>query len=355
MSLRIAVDAMGGDHAPRCVMDGIRLVAQYDRNVRFLLFGDAALINPYLEKDALLRSVCDLIHTDEVVTSDTTVSFALRNLRNSSMRLAINAVLNKDAHGVVSSGNTGAYMALSKMILKTLDGISRPAIAALMPTDKGHSVALDLGANVEASPENLVQFSLMGILFSRCVLGVENPSFGLLNVGVEELKGHDRIKLAYQFLKDHPLSQNFLGYVEGDDITKGNVDVVVTDGFTGNIALKAMEGTARLLLNVIRSEIKKSFIAQIGAFLASKALRATKLKLNPHGYNGAPFLGLRGVAVKSHGSTNEEGFANALKVAIRLVRNEVNEKISEELKHLSVSLPGMADSSKNEAIPPTSL
>lgn len=347
MSLCLAVDAMGGDYAPKCVIEGIRLVVANDRDVNFLLFGDEKQIKPLLDQDALLRSVCEIIHTDEVVTSDTTVIQALRNLKNSSMRLAIQAVASKEAQGVISSGNTGAYMALSKMILKTLDGISRPAIAGIMPTAKGHSIALDLGANVEASPENLVQFSLMGLLFSRCVLGVENPTFGLLNVGVEELKGHDQIKLAYQFLKEHPISKNFLGYVEGDDITKGNVDVIVTDGFTGNIALKAMEGTARLLLNVIRSEIEKSFIAKIGALLASKALKATKLKLNPHGYNGAPFLGLRGIAVKSHGSTNEEGFANAIKVALGLIRNEVNEKISEELNQLSILMPSMIESHKS--------
>ncbi len=355
MSLCLAVDAMGGDHAPQCVMDGIRIVAKQDKDVKFLVFGDKKQIQPHLDADPLLQSVCELIHTDEVVTSDTTVSNALRNLRNSSMRLAINAVATKQAQGVVSSGNTGAYMALSKMILKTLDGINRPAIAALLPTRTGYSVALDLGANVDATPENLVQFSLMGILFSRCVLGVENPSFGLLNVGVEELKGNDRIKLAYQFLKEHPLSNNFLGYVEGDDITKGTVDVIVTDGFTGNIALKAMEGIARLLLEVIRSEIGKSIVAKIGALLASKALRATKQKLNPHGYNGAPFLGLRGIAVKSHGSTNEEGFANALHVAIRLIRNEVNAKISNELKNLSSTLSSMLDSTTTKTTVDSSL
>jgi glycerol-3-phosphate acyltransferase PlsX len=257
-------------------------------------------------------------------------SQALRSGRGSSMRLAIDAVHNGEANAVVSAGNTGALMAMAKFVLKTLPGIDRPAIASFFPTLRSESVMLDLGANVQCDADNLVQFAVMGNVFARTVLGVREPSMGLLNVGSEELKGHDAVKVASGILRQATLPGKFLGFVEGDDITRGTCDVIVTDGFTGNVALKSIEGAVKLYSHFLRQTFKSSWIAGIGYLLARPAMNALRARVDPRRYNGAIFMGLNGVCVKSHGGTDAFGFANAIGVAVDMVTNGAIEKMRED-------------------------
>lgn len=330
MTLTIAVDAMGGDGAPRIVLDGLTLSKKTNPTVHYLLFGDEALVAPLVD-EYKLHDVVTLIHTSERVKNETPAMEALRSLRRSSMRLAIEAVKSGQAQGVVSAGNTGAYMALSKIILKTLEGIDRPAIVSTMPTPHGETVMLDLGANIEASPAHLIQFARMGQAYSKYILGVENPSIGLLNIGSEDLKGHAVLKETQEIIRQESLFPNFYGFVEGNDILMGTVDVVVTDGFTGNVSLKSMEGTIKFFSGLMKEEFKRSFFAKIGLLFAAGALKRLKKRVDPRQYNGAPFLGLKGVAVKSHGGADEVAFAAALKVAIDMVKSRVNTQISEDI------------------------
>jgi glycerol-3-phosphate acyltransferase PlsX len=247
------------------------------------------------------------------------------------MRLAINAVADGEASCMVSAGNTGALMAMAKFVLRTLPGIDRPAIATMMPTQKGEVVMLDLGANIECDAENLVQFALMGAIFSRTVLGHDNPSIGLLNIGTEELKGHDEVRIAASILRERPIPGHLYGFVEGNDITAGTVDVVVTDGFSGNIALKAIEGTAHLIAHFLREAFGSSILSKLGYVLSSGAFKRLKSRIDPRRYNGAMFLGLQGICVKSHGGTDGEGFASAIGVAYNLVSRGFNQRIAEEM------------------------
>jgi len=237
----------------------------------------------------------------------------------------------------VSAGNTGALMAMAKFVLKTLPGIDRPAIASFFPTLRGESVMLDLGANLSCDADNLVQFAVMGNVFARTVLGILKPSIGLLNVGSEEVKGHEAVREAYAILRATNLPGDFRGFVEGDDIARGTVDVIVTDGFTGNVALKTVEGTARLYAEFLKRSFKSSIIARIGYLLARPALNALRVRTDPRRYNGAIFLGLNGVAVKSHGGTDSLGFANAISVAVDMVTQKSLEKIREEFAHFIAS------------------
>lgn len=327
----IAIDAMGGDRAPDIVVDGAALARERYPNVSFLLYGNEACVKPLLDKHPELRRVTELIHTPEKISSEMKPSLALRQGRQSSMRLAINAVAKGEAGSVVSAGNTGALMAMAKFVLKTLPGIDRPAIASILPTKVGESVMLDMGANVECDAENLVQFALMGSIFCSAVLGVTKPSIGLLNIGSEELKGHDEIRAAAGLLRDLTLPGTFHGFIEGDDIMAGTVDVIVTDGFTGNVALKTVEGTAKLLGFFLKQSFASSWSAKIGYLFARNALRKFKQRVDPRNHNGAMFLGLQGVCIKSHGGTDHEGFANALGVAYDLTENHFNDRIREEL------------------------
>jgi len=251
------------------------------------------------------------------------------------MRLAIDAVAAGEADCVVSAGNTGALMAMAKLVLKTLPGIHRPAIATFLPTAIGESVMLDLGANIDCDAENLVQFAVMGAIFARTVLGLPDPSIGLLNVGAEELKGHEALRAAAQILRASPLPGRFHGFVEGNDIPAGTVDVVVTDGFTGNVALKLAEGMGKLYAGFLRRTFQSSVMAGLGYALARGAFRKLQARVDPRRYNGAMFLGLNGVCVKSHGGTDAFGFANAIGVAADLVAQGLNERIGEELQRLS--------------------
>ncbi|HKO06144.1 MAG TPA: phosphate acyltransferase PlsX, partial [Alphaproteobacteria bacterium] len=315
-SLTIALDAMGGDNAPKVVVRGVALARIRHPQVRYLLFGDERRVAPLIRRKPKLRKIISLVHTDKVVPGDMKPSLALRQGRGSSMWASIEAVHDGRAAAVVSAGNTGALMAMAKTILGTLPGIDRPAIAAYFPTLRGESVMLDLGANVECDANNLVQFAVMGEVFARTVLGLQQPTIGLLNVGEEPVKGRDAVKAASAILRDSRLPIRFEGFVEGDDIAAGSVDVVVTDGFTGNIALKTAEGTARLLREFVRQAFKSSLLARVGFLMARSALRKMHVRTDPRRYNGAMFLGLNGIAVKSHGGTDALGFANAIGVAV---------------------------------------
>src|SRR5207302_6028537 len=326
---------MGGDHAPAVVLRGADIALMRYPAARFLLFGDEARVAPLLAKLPRLAKATTLQHTDEVVADDTKPSQAHRAARRLSMRLAIEAVAEGRADGVVSAGNTGALMAIAKFVLKTLPGIDRPAIAAFFPTRRGESVMLDLGANVECDEENLVQFALMGDVFARTVLVLVEPTVGLLNVGSEDLKGNDAVRGASARLPGTVTPIHFYGFIEGDDIAAGTVDVVVTDGFTGNIAVKTAEGMAKLFGEFLEASFRHSLSARIGYLFARGALRKLRMRSDPRRYNGAIFLGLGGIAVKSHGSTDAFGFANAIGVAVDMMVNGGVDQIRIELARLS--------------------
>lgn len=334
MSLTIALDAMGGDHAPQVVIAGADMARERFPGLRFLLFGHEQELDRWLAPRRELAAQCTVAHTPDQVGPDAKPSQVLRHGRGTSMRLAIDAVKHGEASAAVSAGNTGALMALAKFVLKTLPGIERPAIASLMPTRRSEVVFLDLGANAECDAANLVQFAVMGEVFARAVLGVAKPTVGLLNIGTEELKGHDTIREAAAALRASDLPIEFRGFVEGTDLTSGTVDVVVTDGFTGNVALKVAEGTVALYTHFLREAFKSSLVAKLGYSLARPALQLVRQRLDPRRYNGAMFLGLNGIVVKSHGGTDAVGFANAIGVAVDLVQQGTNERITAELHRL---------------------
>lgn len=340
----IALDAMGGDSAPECVMEGAHIALTRHPNTKFLVFGDQALVQPYFDKYPKLKAASELIHTDAFVAADDKPSVAIRQGKQSSMRLAIDSVSDGRAGAVISAGNTGALMAMSKIVLKTLPGINRPAIAALFPTIKGDCIMLDLGANVECSAKDLFHFAIMGDAFAKAVLGLKKPKIGLLNIGSEELKGHEEIKLAALMLKESGLDIDYYGFIEGHLVPQGVVDVVVTDGFTGNVALKTAEGTARLIKTYIKDAFSATLLSKLGALLSKKALITVKDRLDERKRNGAMFLGLNGIAVKSHGSADAVSFANAVSVAVELVAHDVNKKILSELQIYDEQHPeGAAD------------
>jgi len=333
--ITIALDAMGGDRAPSMVVKGAEIALQRYPDVHFLLFGAEDEVRPLLAKLPQLGKSVTMHHTSEIVADDAKPSLALRTGRQSSMRLAIDAVADGRADGVVSAGNTGALMAIAKFVLKMLPGIDRPAIASFFPTRRGESVMLDLGANVECDAENLIQFALMGDVFARTVLGLVEPTVGLLNVGSEDLKGNDAVRGASARLRGAVTPIHFYGFIEGDDIAAGTVDVVVTDGFTGNIAVKTAEGTVKLFSEFLDAAFRHSLSARIGYLFARSALRKLRMRSDPRRYNGAIFLGLDGIAVKSHGSTDAFGFANAIGVAVDMKVNGFLDKIRVELARLS--------------------
>lgn len=324
---------MGGDSGPDVVIPGAALSAERRPEVRFLLVGDRSRLAPLLERYPKLKSRADILHTDVFVTMDAKPSQALRQGRGkSSMWLAIDAVRTGEAHAAVSAGNTGALMAMARFVLKTLPGISRPAIAAMWPTLRSESVVLDVGATIGADAAQLVEFAVMGEAMARCLLGLEKPTVGLLNVGVEEIKGQEQVKEAGRILRDSRLPIEYMGFVEGDDIGKGTVDVVVTEGFTGNIALKAAEGTAKQLSAYLRQCLQRTLLSKIGALLAQGAFRALKDRMDPRKHNGGVFLGLNGVVVKSHGGTDALGFATAIDVTLEIVRNDLVNKIKTDVE-----------------------
>jgi glycerol-3-phosphate acyltransferase PlsX len=326
----LAVDAMGGDHAPEAIIAGLELAAVRQPLAKFLIYGDEARIAPLVAQTKRLKKQCVLHHAGEVVAGDMKPTIALR-MRDSSMRRAIDAVLNGEAAGVISAGNTGALLALSKIVLKTLKGIDRPAMAAIGPSAKGDVVMLDLGLNVVCDSRNLVEFALMGEIFARIVLGLPKPSFGLLNVGSEEGKGNEILRVAAATLRESPIGAQFHGFIEGHDIAAGTVDVVVTDGFTGNVALKTGEGALKLVSDLLKRVFTSGPLAKAGYLLARGGLNRLREWLDPRRYNGAMLLGLNGVVVKSHGGTDAEGFAHAVDVAMDMITNDFNSRIAEGL------------------------
>ncbi|MFW5834976.1 MAG: phosphate acyltransferase PlsX [Pseudomonadota bacterium] len=341
-AVTIALDAMGGEHAPRSVIDGAAKVARRHAPLRFVIYGDEAKVEPLLLQHPELQRISEVRHTTEVVADDAKPTTALRQARGSSMRRAIEAVRDGEAAAAVSAGNTGALMAMAKVLLRTLPGIDRPAIASVMPAAQRRVVILDLGANAECDATNLVQFALMGTVFARAVLDIEDPSVALLNIGTEALKGDEVVQEAARRLRAGELPIRFEGFVEGTGLMAGTVDVVVTDGFTGNVALKVAEGTARLIVDRVRAAFKDSWVAGIGYVLARRRFEGLKRQLDPQHHNGAMFLGLGGIVVKSHGATSAVGFANAIGVAADLVRGGTNERIMRELEHLASPIERVA-------------
>lgn len=339
----LAVDAMGGDQAPRVIIEGLSLFHERCPLPSFLVYGAESQVHPLLKKYPSLEKVCELIHTDEVIDAHMKPSQALRNLPRASMRLALEDVAQKKAAAAISAGNTGAYLALSKAILKTLRGIDRPAIASQIPTANGESVMLDLGGTLEVSSRNLVEYALMGDVFARCVLGLSDPKIGLLNVGREESKGNDRLQQAFTALKQAPL--HFYGFVEGNDITSGLVSVIVTDGFTGNVALKTAEGIVQLVFSSLKQSLQSGLRGRLGAWIARPFFKELHQHFDPRAYNGALWLGLNGVAVKSHGNTDGLGFAHALEMAYDMVQANITLAIDQALSQWAdkAALPDESD------------
>jgi glycerol-3-phosphate acyltransferase PlsX len=341
----IALDAMGGDHGPSVVIPAAAIALVRHPEGRFLMVGDETRIAPELAAYPTLAARSELIHTDVAVAMDAKPSQALRKGRwKSSMWLALEAVRDGRADAVVSAGNTGALMAMAKFCLKTISGIDRPAIAAIWPTIESECIVLDVGANVGADSRQLVEFALMGAGMARALFGIDEPSVGLLNIGVEEVKGVEEIRKAAAVLKEAPLPIRYHGFIEGDDIGKGAVDVVVTDGFTGNIALKTAEGTAKQIAEYLRAAMGRTLLARIGAVLAQGAFRALKEKMDPRQLNGGIFLGLNGIVVKSHGGTDATGFASAIDLAYDMASNGVVTRLASDVSgfHAKLELEGAA-------------
>lgn len=342
MALTIALDAMGGDHAPGIVVDGAARICRQRPDLRFLLCGDRERVEPLLRRHPALSERVEIAHTPDAVAADARPSTALRQGRNSSMRLAVDAVKQGRAAAAVSAGNTGALMAMAKFVLRTLPGIDRPAIATVMPTRRRPVVMLDLGANVDCTPEHLFQFAVMGKVYARAVLGVAKPRVALLNVGTEEIKGDGVVRRAAALIRDSGLDIDYGGFVEGTGIPDGAVDVVVTDGFTGNVALKVAEGTVRLFTATLRDAFRSSLRAKLAYLLARPALDRVRARLDPRIHNGAMFLGLSGIVVKSHGGTDAVGFAHAIHSAVQLVEQGTNERIIAEMSRIEVPRPQLA-------------
>ena len=331
--VRIAIDAMGGDHGPSVVVPGAALALRERPGTRFLLVGDEGQIRPLLAREPALAAASEVIHTTVAVRMDDKPSQALRaGRRVSSMWMAIDAVKAGRADVIVSAGNTGALMAMSKICLRTMAHVDRPAIAAMWPTMRGVSIVLDVGASIGADAQHLVDLSIMGSAMARIVLGIERPSVGLLNVGVEEIKGLEEIKAAGRLLRELGLpSLDYRGFVEGDDLGKGTVDVVVTEGFTGNIALKTAEGTAVQIGRYLREVMGANWRSKLGDWFAKGAFAALRERMDPRRVNGGVFLGLDGVVIKSHGGTDALGYARAIGVGHEMVTHDLLARIRDQL------------------------
>ncbi len=330
----IAVDAMGGDRAPELMVRGAALACARHPDARMLLVGDPDRIRPLLERQKALRNRCDLVPAETSVEANERPSLALRNKTNSSMALAVGAVKDGTADAAVSAGNTGALMAFAVKFLECLPGIHRPAIAATIPTRNSECVLLDMGANAECEVDHLVQFAVMGTAFAQVVLGRVDPEVRLLNIGQERSKGRTVIREADSRLRNGPLGQLYRGYIEGDGVTAGKTDVVVTDGFTGNVVLKTAEGTARLCSHYLRTALRSSLGGLMAGVLARPALQTLREKLDPRKHNGAILLGLNGVTVKSHGGTDALGFAHSIDVAYDMVHGNMNQHILDAIRNI---------------------
>ena len=334
-NLVMSVDAMGGDKAPRVVIEGLAIANKKNPDLHFLLFGDEEALFAELDRFPKLKDVCEVRHATERVKNEDKPSQVIRN-KNTSMYMAIDAVRKGEAKAVISAGNTGALMAISKMLLKTIQKIHRPAIVSILPHQDGKYVMLDLGANTECSALNLAEFALMGNLLAKHALGIERPRVALLNIGAEEMKGKDEIKQAAQMIRNSHLDMDFLGFVEPHELSNGVADVVVADGFTGNIALKSTEGTARLLLRMFKSGIKDSFIAKLGLPFMLPVFSKLKKAMDPRLYNGAMFVGLNGLSIKSHGGTDALGYSVAVENAAKLIRQDYVATMVKELEDVDL-------------------
>ena len=332
MAIKVSIDASGGDYGiPVTIEAGINALSKYeDLQIHFV--GDSLSIENELKKHRksnLLKNRIDITHASEVISMDESPSNALRKKKDSSMRIAINLVKDGIADACVSAGNTGALMAIARFVLKTIDGVDRPAIMSSVPTITGHNHILDLGANIDSKPETLLQFAIMGSIAVQHTENIQKPSIGLLNVGVEDMKGHEKIQATADLLKNSSL--NYRGFVEGDDIYKGVVDVIVCDGFEGNIALKASEGVANMVSHFIKESFNKNLLTKIIALFAKPVMKNFKAKVDPGKHNGASLLGLKGVVVKSHGNADADSFLQAIKEAYLEAHAKITEKISEQL------------------------
>lgn len=331
--IKIAVDAMGGDVGPDVTVDGCARSLERHPDIEFLLIGDSALIQPRIDALPALKAASTCIHTDVSIQMGDKPSQALRKGRRvSSMWKAVEAVKNGEADVAVSAGNTGALMAMAKVCLRTLASVERPALAAIWPTLKGRSIVLDLGASIGADAQHLVDLSIMGSAMAQIILGIEKPKVGLLNVGVEEIKGIEEVKAAGRILRESEIGHlDYHGFVEGDDLGSGRVDVVVTEGFTGNIALKAAEGTAKQIAHYLKLEMGGSLMSKIGYLFAKKAFANLRDRMDPRQSNGAVFLGLDGIVIKSHGGTDAFGFSGAVDIGYDMVRQDLQKRIRDSL------------------------
>ena len=330
---RIAVDAMGGDEGLEVMLAGVARARRKFEGMRFILVGDEDAIREGLKTHPNLTAASDIVHAADVVGADAKPSQALRRAKTTSMGVAIDLVKRGEAAAAVSSGNTGALMAMAKLSLRTMPGIDRPALAALLPSlGETDTIMLDLGANTECDARNLVQFAVMGAAYARTILELDSPRVALLNIGTEDLKGTDEVRDAAAVLRGAShLPLRFAGYIEGNKLSRGEVDVIVCDGFSGNIALKTAEGTARFVADLLRRAFSSSTRSKIGFLISKPATQLLRNHLDPNNHNGAVFLGLNGLVVKSHGSANEIGVAHAIGVAAKLVRDDLTRRIIEDL------------------------
>ena len=329
--IKIAVDAMGGDNSPKKIIDGIIHNHQSNKEVCYKIFGDQSKISEII-KDKINKDFYEIFHTEDVVKSADSPLEGAKRGKNTSMWLAIESVKKKEADIVVSAGNTGALLVISKLNLKMIENIDKPALSALWPNKKGMSVVLDLGANIECSSKNLLDFSIMGASLYTSLYPNDKPNVALLNIGSEEFKGNEIIKETYQILNDKKSNNyDFAGYIEGNHLMDGAVNVIVSDGFTGNVALKTAEGTANFITSELKSAMTGSLIGKISSFLNISNLRKFKKRLDPRLYNGAIFIGLDSPVVKSHGGTDYIGFSNSLDVCHRIVKGNLIEKIKQNI------------------------
>lgn len=340
---------MGGDHGVESVIPGANFAFKKRPELKFMMFGNEISIFRELEKFPDLKKVTTIHHTTHAISNSDKPSDALRKGKDSSMRLAIDAVADGRASSIVSSGNTGALMAMAKLVLKSLPGIQRPAIASVIPSIRGRSIMLDLGANISCDSENLAQFAILGSVFARAVMGLERPTVGLLNVGSEQMKGNDVLRATDALLRSVSIPGEYKGFIEGNDITAGTVDVIVTDGFTGNIALKTAEGVGHFFKDIITQEFKRTFFSKMGYLLNKCVFKRIKNRMDPREYNGGLFLGLKGICVKSHGGADAFAFSRAILVAADMVEKGFNDTVIREIEGfdaaeaaMGISIEGMA-------------
>ncbi len=331
MNLTVALDAMGGDHGPSVVVPAAFRALEEQPELHLVMVGDQSVLEREIARHSSVHADrVSVVHASQQVRMDELPSQALRNKKDSSMRVAIDLVKHGDAHACVSAGNTGALMATARFVLKTLPGIDRPAIIAALPSVAGHTHVLDLGANVESTPQQLFQFAVMGSVLVNAVDNISRPTVGLLNIGQEEMKGNESVKEAAQLLAASDI--HYVGFVEGDDIYRGTANVVVCDGFVGNVALKSSEGVASMIGHFVRQEFRRTVWSRTVGFIALPVLRAFRRRIDPREYNGASFVGLRGIVIKSHGSADVIAFARAISEALAEIRKNVPERISQHLE-----------------------